>query len=52
MTNPVIQALGRRLRLGVVGGASGFIGPVHRTAARVDDLFEIVDLDHNRIDRC
>src|SRR5919206_26163 len=39
--NPVIQALGRRLRLGVVGGSSGFIGPVHRTAARLDDLFEI-----------
>ena len=40
--NPVIQALGRRLRLGVVGGSPGFIGPVHRTAARLDDLFEIV----------
>jgi len=39
--NPVIQALGRRLRLGVVGGSHGFIGPVHRTAARLDDLFEI-----------
>lgn len=40
--NPVIQALGRRLRLGVVGGSHGFIGPVHRTAARLDDRFEIV----------
>jgi predicted dehydrogenase len=40
--NPVIQALGRRLRLGVVGGSHGFIGPVHRTAARIDDRFEIV----------
>lgn len=39
--NPVIRALGRRLRLGVVGGSHGFIGPVHRTAARLDDLFEI-----------
>jgi predicted dehydrogenase len=39
--NPVIQALGRRLRLGVVGGSRGFIGPVHRTAARLDDLFEV-----------
>ena len=41
--NPVIQALGRRLRLGVVGGGPGsFIGPVHRTAARLDDRFEVV----------
>jgi predicted dehydrogenase len=40
--NKVVQALGRRLRLGVVGGASGFIGPVHRTAARLDDLWEVV----------
>ena len=39
--NPVIEALGRRLRLGVIGGSHGFIGPVHRTAARLDDLFEI-----------
>jgi predicted dehydrogenase len=39
--NPVIEALGRRLRLGVVGGSHGFIGPVHRTAARLDDLFEV-----------
>ena len=38
--NPVIQALGRRLRLGVIGGGAGsFIGPVHRTAARLDDNF-------------
>lgn len=39
--NLVIAALGRRLRLGVVGGSYGFIGPVHRTAARLDDCFEI-----------
>lgn len=39
--NIALQALGRRLRLGLVGGGSGFIGPVHRTAARLDDLFEI-----------
>jgi len=40
--NPTIEALGRRLRLGVVGGGPGsFIGPVHRTAARLDDRFEI-----------
>lgn len=39
--NPVIAALGRRLRLGVIGGSYGFIGPIHRTAARLDDRFEI-----------
>src|SRR4051794_26612643 len=39
--NPVIAALGRRLRFAVVGGSHGFIGPVHRTAARLDDRFEI-----------
>ncbi len=41
-TNPTLQALGRRLRLGVIGGSHGFIGPIHRTAARLDDRFEIV----------
>jgi predicted dehydrogenase len=40
--NPILRDLGRRLRLGVVGGSRGFIGPVHRTAARLDDAFEIV----------
>jgi predicted dehydrogenase len=41
--NPVLAILGRRLRLGVIGGGPGsFIGPVHRTAARLDDRFEIV----------
>ena len=40
--NPVLATLGRRLRLGVIGGGPGsFIGPVHRTAARLDDRFEI-----------
>ena len=40
--NPVLALLGRRLRLGVIGGGPGsFIGPVHRTAARLDDRFEI-----------
>jgi predicted dehydrogenase len=35
--------LGRRLRLGVIGGGSGsFIGAMHRQAARHDDRFEIV----------
>ncbi len=33
----------RRIRLGLVGGAIGaLIGPVHRTAARLDDRFRIV----------
>jgi predicted dehydrogenase len=41
--NPVLALLGRRLRLAVIGGGPGsFIGPVHRTAARLDDRFEIV----------
>ena len=35
--------LGRRLRLGMVGGGPGaFIGAVHRVAARLDDRWEIV----------
>ena len=43
MTNPVLDLLGRRLRLAVIGGGPGsFIGPVHRTAAKLDDRFEIV----------
>ena len=38
-----IAQLGRRLRLGVAGGGPGsFIGPVHRTAARLDDHYEVV----------
>jgi len=41
--NPVIAALGRLLRLGVVGGGPGsFIGEIHRSAARLDDRYEIV----------
>ena len=41
--NPVIEKLGRRLRLGVLGGGPGsVIGEVHRTAARLDDRFEVV----------
>lgn len=40
--NPALALLGRRLRLGVVGGGGiALIGPVHRAAARLDDLFEI-----------
>jgi predicted dehydrogenase len=35
--------LGRRLRLGMVGGGRGaFIGAVHRIAARIDDRWELV----------
>ncbi len=38
-----MRALGRRVRLGVIGGGgSALIGPVHRTAARLDDCIEIV----------
>lgn len=41
--NPVLEALGRPLRLGVVGGGAGsFIGPVHRSAAVLDQRFEVV----------
>ena len=41
--NPVIDLLGRRLRLAVIGGGTGsFIGAMHRQAARLDDRFEIV----------
>jgi len=42
-TNPVIEMLGRRLRLAVIGGGPGsFIGAMHRTAARIDDRYELV----------
>jgi predicted dehydrogenase len=35
--------VGRRLRLGMVGGGRGaFIGAVHRIAARLDDRYELV----------
>ena len=36
-------ALGRKLRLGVIGGGpASFIGDMHRKAARLDERFEIV----------
>ena len=36
-------AVGRRIRLGMVGGGQGaFIGAVHRIAARIDDHYELV----------
>ncbi len=42
-TNPVIEMMGRRLRLAIMGGGPGsFIGPMHRTAARVDDRYDLV----------
>ena len=38
-----IRKLGRRLRLGVIGGGPGsFIGEVHRSAARLDNHYEVV----------
>jgi len=41
--NPVIELLGRRLRLAVIGGGPGsFIGAMHRTAARLDDRYQLV----------
>ena len=41
--NPVIDLLGRRLRLALVGGGPGsFIGAMHRQAARLDDRYAIV----------
>jgi predicted dehydrogenase len=41
--DPVYAAIGRRIRLGVVGGGPGsFIGGIHRTAARMDGRYEIV----------
>jgi predicted dehydrogenase len=41
--NPIIAALGRPLRLGVVGGSpDSFIGIVHRGAARLEERFEVV----------
>ncbi len=41
--NTIIADLGRRLRLGVIGGGPGsFIGAMHRHAARLDGCYEIV----------
>jgi predicted dehydrogenase len=35
--------MGRRLRLAVIGGGPGsFIGEMHRTAARIDDCYQLV----------
>lgn len=41
--NSAFLTLGRRLRLAIIGGGPGsFIGAMHRTAARLDDQYEIV----------
>ncbi len=41
--NHVIDYLGRRLRLAVIGGGTGsFIGAMHRQSARRDDRYQIV----------
>ena len=41
--NPVVEALGRRLRLAVIGGGPGsFIGEMHRAASRLDDRYQVV----------
>ncbi len=41
--NNTEHQIGRRLRLGMVGGGQGaFIGGVHRIAARLDDRYELV----------
>ena len=41
--NPVINTLGRRLRLALIGGGpDSFIGAMHRQAARRDDRYEIL----------
>lgn len=43
VANPVIESMGRRLRLGVIGGGPGsFIGEMHRTAARLDNRYDLV----------
>jgi predicted dehydrogenase len=40
--NPVIDMLGRPLRLAVIGGGPGsFIGGTHRTAARLDGRYQL-----------
>ena len=42
-TNPVIDMLGRPLRLAVLGGGPGsFIGAMHRAAARLDGRYTLV----------
>ncbi len=41
--NPVMELIGRRLRIAMIGGGPGsFIGGIHRIAARMDDRYELV----------
>ncbi len=41
--NFTLSVLGRRIRLGLVGGGGdALIGPVHRLAARMDDRYDLV----------
>jgi predicted dehydrogenase len=41
--DPIIEMLGRPLRLAVIGGGPGsFIGAMHRTAARLDGRYQLV----------
>ncbi|MBN1892763.1 MAG: Gfo/Idh/MocA family oxidoreductase [Clostridiales bacterium] len=41
--NPIIEKIGRRLRLAVIGGGSGsFIGATHRRAALLDGRYDVV----------
>ncbi|MGV6875549.1 Gfo/Idh/MocA family protein [Pseudochelatococcus sp. B33] len=43
MLNAMVEVIGRRLRVGVVGGGEGsLIGAAHRVAMRFDDRYEIV----------
>jgi predicted dehydrogenase len=43
MSVPVIERLGRRIQLGMVGGgADSIIGETHRIAFRIDGLYELV----------
>jgi predicted dehydrogenase len=41
--NPVMEMLGRKIRLAMIGGGPGsFIGGIHRIAATIDDRYEVV----------
>jgi len=41
--NVVMEMIGRKVRIGMIGGGPGsFIGGIHRMAARMDDRYEIV----------
>lgn len=43
MNSDLLEAYGRRLRLGVIGGGPGsFIGPVHRGAALLQENYDVV----------